>query len=467
MPPLSATALTRRLRSLDPSERAAFVADLWAARGYETAVEGSVVVVERANDGARQRIACGTPNVTEAVDAVIDLGDSATGLQSGDVRVLDSEDLHGMLLYAVDRETADELSETHFERPLFGGSEPRPLRGRIAIGSGRPSILAGLVVLLIVVVTIGTAGGAFPFAGLEPNDPATPVPPTGNSTATPSGTSPSSIAVIGQDRPLGGGDLFRYPPGLGASGVTNASALADAHRATLAASAWELRIRHNRSHDLIHPFVRWRTAEQSIVRADATRYRFEVTGETSLENGSRGSVTYVDYGDGSANYRRLIGLHGNAFERTQLPSGEQPGVFATVSAAYVRRYLSTTQSRVERVPADNTTRTRVIATGVPTELARTVANYTAVAVVDRRGVVRSLTVEYTWLERSPEPTPNGIATPYVSPDDVATGPIGTVRFTMRFAPIKAASLTAPSWYDEARTVTNGTGLEPWPNEPAV
>lgn len=467
MPPLSARALTRRLRSHPPAERAAFVADLWAARGYDTTVEGAVVVAERAGDGTRHRIACGSPTASDDVDAVLALGASATDVPTEDVHVIDGEDLRRILLYAVDRETAGELSATHLNRSLVGESATGPPGSRIASGSGRPPILVGLVALLVVLVTIGAAGGGFPFAGKEPDLPLAPVPATGTPSAPPPGTAPNPIGVTGQDRPQGGGDLFRYPPGIGPSGVTNASALADAHRATLAGTAWKLQLSHNRSHDLIHPFVRWRTAEQSIARASATRYRFEVTGVASLENGSGGSVTYVDYGDGSANYRRLIGLHGNAYERTRLPEGDPPGVFATVSAAYVRRYLSTTESRVGTVRVGNTTRTRVVATGVPTELARTVANYTAVAVVDRRGVVRTLTVEYTLLERAPDPTPNGVATPYASPDDVPTEPIGTVRFTMRFAPIKAASLNAPSWYDDARNATNATGLEPWPNDPAV
>lgn len=467
MPPISATTLGRRLRSLDPAERAAFVADLWAARGYETAVDGTVVVAERGIDDARQRIACAPSTTTGDVDVVLALGGSVTRLPTDDVRVLDAEDLRGMLLYAVDRRTAGELAEAHLGQPLFDEPGERSLRDRLRDRHPRGPMLTGLVALLVVVVAIGATGGAFPLTDARPPSTPTPVGPEGAAIDLTRGPPPISTIAAGRDRPLGGGDLFRYPPGVAPSGLTNASALADAHRTALAETAWELRVAHNRSHDLIHPFVRWRTADQSIVRANATRYRFEVTGVTSLENGSGGSITYVDYGDGRANYRRLIGLHGNAYERTGLPADGPPGTFATVSAAYVRRYLSTTESRVELIRVDNTTRTRIIATGGPTELARTVANYTAVAVVDRRGVVRTLTVEYTLLERAPDPTPNGIATPYASPDDVQTDPVATVRFSMRYARIEASSLRAPSWYDAARNATNGTEPEPWPNDPAV
>lgn len=466
MPPSSARALSRRLRSLDPAERAAFVADLWAARGYETTVEGSVVVAERGIDGSRQRIAC-APSVTyEAVDAVFGPEGSAAGL-GDDVSVLDAEALRGMLLYAVDRDTAEELVEGHLGRSLVEASGTSPLRDRLDPGASRGPVMAAVAALLVVVVVIGAAGGPLPLSDVGPSVEPAPVPPDSPATTTPEGTTPNPLVVTVEDPPQGGGDLFRYPPGLGTSGVTNASALAEAHRSTLAATAWELRLHHNRSHDLVHPFRRWHTAEQSVVRATATRYRFEVTGEASLENGSVATVSYVDYGDGAANYRRLIGLHGSAFERTRLPTSDGPGVFAAVSAAYVRRSLTTTETRVEPVRVDNTTRTRVVATGTPTAMARTVANYSAVAVVDRRGVVRSLTVEYTLLERAPDPTPNGIATPYASPEDAPTEPVGAVRFTMRFAPIEAASLTAPSWYGAARNATNGTELQPWPNDPAV
>lgn len=455
MPAVSTAAFARQLRSLDDAELAAFVADLWAARGFGTELEGLVVHAERPSGVDRERIQCGrvASDVAASVDTVIDRS-STDPADHGSVRVIGPADLRSMLLYAIDRETADRLFREHFGRPLATTSEELPLRYRLPVPRTRTILAVGLVVVLAVGLAIGASGGPLPFDGLDRSVTPTPV-------------HPDPTADSDGDRPAGGGDLFRYPPGLGSSGVTDAGALAAAHRSALAASTWELRLDHDGSHDLLHPYREWTASEQHLVRESHTRYRHDVTGREPAVNGSIITETYIDYGDGTANYRRLIGLHGDAFKRTELPTEDRPGVYAAVSAAYVHRYLATTESGIEPVGDVDSNRWRVTATGRPTAMARTVSNYTAVAIVDRSGVVHRLTVEYTLLERVPEPTPNGIATPYESPEDVPTEPVGTVRFAMELTGLGETDLTAPGWYDTARNTTNTTDLPPWPNDPAV
>jgi hypothetical protein len=455
MPALGTGAFARQLRSLEDAELAAFVADLWAARGFETGIEGTVVVAERPSGVEPERIQCGrrAPEPETDIDTVIDR--SSTGpADRASVRVLGPADLRGMLLYAIDRETADRLVREHFGRPLVGRVPDTSLVHRLPGSPTRTLLAGGLVIVLAIGLALGASAGALTF-GASDRTP-TPAPVTSTTTPDPGG-----------DPPAGGGDLFRYPPGIGSSGVTDPGALAAAHRSALAGATWDLRLAHDGSLDLIHPYREWTSSEQRVVREDHTRYRYQVTAREPAANGSVITVTYIDFGDGTANYRRLIGLHGHTFVRTRLPAADRPGVFAAVSAAYVHRYLSTTGSRVETIRAGATTRQRVVATGTPTAMARTVANYTAVATVDRNGVVHRLTVEYTLLERVPEPTPNGIATPYESPEDVPTEVVGTVRFEMELTDLEETTLSDPGWYETAVNATNGTDLPPWPNDPAI
>lgn len=455
MPAVSTAAFARQLRSLDDAELASFVADLWAARGFETTIDTPVVVAERPSGASPERIQCGRQSIgqPDEVDSVIDLS-SADPAGRGSVRTLGPADLRAMLLYAIDRETADQLFLEHFGRPMASRAADVPIHHRIPNPSVRTLLTAGVVVVLAVGFALGASGGTLPFDGLERAATPTPVPPD---------PSPDSDG----DRPSGGGDLFRYPPGVGSSGVTDAGALAAAHRSALADSTWELRLTHDGSFDLVHPYRGWTSSEQHVVRADPTRYVYQVTGREPAANGTLIPETYADYGNGQANYRRLIGLHDHTFVRTRLPTEEPPGVFAMVSAAYVERYLTTTETEVEPVDTASSQNRRVIATGTPTGMARTVANYTAIAVVDRNGVVHRLTVEYTLLERVPEPTPNGIATPYESPQDVPTEPVAIVRFEMELSGFGTTNLTEPGWSDTAVNATNGTDLPPWPNDPVV
>lgn len=470
MPPVSTAAFGRALRSLGPDERAAFVADLWTARGFETTVEGTTVVATHPGRSGRTRIACGPTNRgLEDVDAVIAL-EEASGADSADARVIGAGDLREMLLYALDRDEARALTERHLGRPLVS---PASASANL-IGSPRPTrrqlVALGLLVVVVAGLAVGTSTGpvAHPDSSVEATD--APVPPTTRTeTGTPRPFQATRIplAFAGPRTARAGGDLFRYPPGLGTSGVTEVEALASAHRSVLADERWSLRMVHDGTLDLLHPFRRWDTVEQTLVRTGPTRYRFDVVGVAQHANASFTSVTYVDYGDGTANFRREYGPPSNRFRRTRLPTDGPPGVFASVSASYVRRYLATTESRTDPIQIEGQPHTLVAASGTPKAFARTVTNYTAIAVVDRRGVVERLVVEYTLLRRVPDPDPNGIATPYAPDDEVPTEPIGQVRFEMVLSDRGTATLTAPSWYEQARAATNGSTLPPWPNEPAV
>lgn len=112
MTPIPETAFRTLLAGCSREEFADFIADLWRARGYEVDRDGERLLV----DGRELR------PVQDAGGRVAPPDDSrlvtATEPGSGSAAVVGPEDLHRMLLYAVPREQARELFESHFGRPL-------------------------------------------------------------------------------------------------------------------------------------------------------------------------------------------------------------------------------------------------------------------------------------------------------------------------------------------------------------
>lgn len=456
MPAVPPRTFARLLRTLDGPALAAFVADLWAARGWETAVEGATVVARDPERDRRETVHCLAGAGREAEPTDVDVLVSARG--RGAVpgrhaaavdRVVGPETLRELLLYAVDRETAARVFAAHFDRPLLVEPPgPRPL-DRLRPASPRQAITAGLVVALALALAIAATGG--PVAQVGDGSAAG----TGGTTATP-------VALAATPPPAGNGRL-RYPPGLGTAGVIDVGALAAAHREAADQREWDLLMVHRASADPLHPDRRWVTSRQTVDRLNASRYWYRVTGLERTGAETFRSVVYDDYADGTHNFRRVAGSPEPTYRRTALPDADDGGAFAAVSARYVARYLDTTASRVEPVDVGGTTRYRVVATGTPNAIAAPVTGYTAVASVDRRGLVRRLTVEYTRADLASATT----ATPPTIPgaDRDARQSSGTVRFRLVFRDIGDATVLRPAWYDEARAATNGTSPGPWPNDP--
>lgn len=463
---VSRESFGRLLASMDGADLAALAADLWSARGHETTVEGSRVVID---DGtvircvpSRGRRGPDSPIRDPDVDVVVTAREAAETDRSvpGDrPRVVDPEGLRGMLLYGVDRETASGLFETHFDRPItVEAATTSPVDG-VAAATGRP--LLGLVLLVAIAVPLAVAAGAG-VGGPPADDPGPTVPAMPVPSATPS---PSPVESF--DPPAGGGSLFRYPPGVGPSGVTDPAALAAAHREAVSPAPWDLLLIYRGSADLVHPDRRWVSSRQTVDRSTDTRYWFRVTGLARTGADSFEPVIYDDFGDDRYNYRRTAGAPAPRYRRTHVPSAGDAGVFTAVSAAYVRRYLSTTQTRVEVVPYGVTNRYRVVATGTPLAIQGPVKDYRAVAAVDRRGLVYRLEVAYTRPGTSGSGAATATPPPVVYPGLTAEEFGGSVRFRMVFRDVGDATVGVPSWYEAARNATNGTPVDPWPTDPAV
>jgi outer membrane protein assembly factor BamB len=140
--PLS--ALADRLQSLPQDDLVAFVADLCAASGWETSVEGPVVVATEGGSTRQLLVLQATrvprlrsaPETTGPVDLVVTprVSPATSALPRGtpDVPVVSAEDLRNRLLYAVDADVGDKLARDHFGVPArsddWTPAEPALLR---------------------------------------------------------------------------------------------------------------------------------------------------------------------------------------------------------------------------------------------------------------------------------------------------------------------------------------------------
>ncbi len=124
---LSAATLERLVSGADPEEFAAFVADLWAARGFETrrSHDGIYVSARGQDDETLYRVAAGTdPAVAPDADVVVTAGDLPADAVPAGARVVDAADLYRLLRYAVEPAVADRLLSDHFDY------EPTPAADR-------------------------------------------------------------------------------------------------------------------------------------------------------------------------------------------------------------------------------------------------------------------------------------------------------------------------------------------------
>lgn len=442
---VSPAAFHRLLGSLERAELEAFVADLWDARGWETTRQDGVVVARGGPADERQRLVCVTGTPADGGDPVPaaldpDVVVSATdgervgaAARSLDARFVGPDDLRAMVLYGLDRAAAGALFEAHFGRSL-AASAPSGTRRRTGAFLARtpvgPAVIAAAVVLAALAVAAGLAGGP---GGSGAEVMSTPAPLAGT---TPGGGAAASDG---------------YPPGLDPTGVTDADAMAAAHGRAVADRTYDLLVVHRGSVDLLAPERTWAASRQTVERAGATRFHYRVAG-VDADGDDRSLVVYDEYADGTATYRRIAGAPAATFRRAPLP-GADGGAFTALGEAYVGRFLATSESRVEAVGGPNRTRYRVVATGSPMRIGRPVANYTAVAVVGRDGLVHRLTVEYVRLDpaRPAGGDPADARDRYAGLDD-------GVRFELVYRDLDETDPPAPPWYDEARRATDETVL---------
>lgn len=164
--------IERHLLALDHEGFCEFVADLWEACGWEVSRDGHVLELSRQRASKRLLVLPPrrffprfrrAPETTGPIDAVVSplTGTDRSTIPRGTpaVPVIDAEEIHERLVYALDEETRERLLLTHLgiedcDRPDEGRSVVPALRiSRIDTSSvasaGLLFVLAGLAILLV------------------------------------------------------------------------------------------------------------------------------------------------------------------------------------------------------------------------------------------------------------------------------------------------------------------------------
>jgi hypothetical protein len=396
------------LRRLDTAACRAFVADLWAARGFETTRDGDVVVAVRGDESQVVYPVAGRrpPTPDRPVDVVV--APAGAREDADDARYLDATDLREMLLYAVDRDVAADVCTRHLG--ASPGELPPPLPTRLrSRGEAVASVIRSTPFVLVVALSLAVLAGATldpPVATGDDQRGAAPTP-----AETPTATPPPDTAAT----PAVGVDQ---------SGVTNLSALAAAHSRALETRSYTVWVDYSRPRGWEPNGTRIQRDVDIAVSGD--RY----LGTTAIEMADNRTPLQEVYYDGRDWY-----IADTSGEKTRYrhvhASGGAPDLDAdpsTLRYTLVTQYLSTPETAVtERVDRDGRTYYRVVGRGRPTGLGvHGVEDYSVVAYVDSRGLVRDLTARYR--------------------RDTDDGPVDVV-VEVTYGRLGTTTVTPPAWYE--------------------
>ena len=432
---VSPATVRRRLRGLSDARFVAFVDALWAARGVETVSRGDRTVEAR-HDGRVETLRAVTgrraPSDTADTDVLV-LSRPASevrGVSKHPGRIVDADDLHAMLLYAVSRSAADDLCQRFFGRPLSAADPPdRSIAVRV------PESSAPLVVGLfgIVLIVAGVFGGSAIYAddaavfgapdstGSDASDVVeTADPPT---TRTPLGTESASF------------ESTPFPPGLGPGGVVDEAILADNHAAAVTGRSYRLTITHREYVDGRPNAYR----RETVFVASPTEYRSELDGAGELRRPVLVVSGVEAFADGGTRYERRV--VDDEFEPTATVDAtpvrgirSDEGRYADRVERYVEWYLSVSESAIidsfERGGASYYW-VRLGSDPYPG-----VANSTGSAVVDEDGVVHEIRRRY---------------------DHPNEGNVSAV-VTIRYTDFGTTTVQPPAWHDTGPA--EGTENEP-------
>lgn len=154
MPAGSEAWVARQFSALSAGERHRFLAALWGAQGYETSVDSGSVLV---HGDQPQKLAVVGRWPLRSSDADIVVGKRDTDRARAYAHAHDAEFvppavLRRLLLYGIDRDTADELTREYFGTAVTEVS-PSPDRSPLS-----PPALLSLLTIVLVVVIAGSLG---------------------------------------------------------------------------------------------------------------------------------------------------------------------------------------------------------------------------------------------------------------------------------------------------------------------
>lgn len=440
MPPVPTDAFAREFRTLPTGERTAFVAALWAERGWETTVEGGAVVAE--HDGDRQRIRVvdpgrfGTPDF-DGIDVLVAARDRTavrTAAEAAGVEYVSPADLRNLLLYGIERERARDLYESRVGEPLERAPPPSADESGDASGSGVGTVTEVLpslpsdrrvvgVLLLVALLAVAVTGSPLPGGGSAEQVQVT-----------------VSDAADGDERPgaIGGAtpSATESPyllPGVTRAGVVSPSALAEAHVERVRNRS---RVRSVSVTGPPNASVMRGTVAQNLTTwiVNESTYRHQAVSRFGDENESRGRLDV--YADGERVYSRLA--FGNDTRYAQYSIEERPATEYDDLTRYLYRYFAGADDTVVRcrIEYDTVCPTYeiVIDGDPPAALGEDVAEYEALAIVSQNGAVTTIRARFT------------------VPDEDGDGEREQVRFALDYR-FERVTVTAPPWLDDAKNAT--------------
>lgn len=370
------------LRRLDTPALTAFVADLWAARGFDTELDGAVL--RATQHGETQVVAVGAAAVRSAEGGVDVVVDPAGGTHEGS-RGIDAAGLTEQLWYAVDRSVARRLCEQHLGDPPATLSPPRryQLQWMLSRGRSPTGVAVAIVVLAGVAIVAATGMGMVQTGG---TDSGTPTPSdTASTPARPASVQSGNWDTSAINQPL--------PPGVSPDGISNLTALSTAHSATLEGRSYTLWRDLSGSEIRDREVVGVRRDIDTTVEGD--QYRIN-TDEIAAGNRTQLGVLYHD---GQNSY--VAPTNESGVEVRQLGPLEQREFYtqppARLTESLVETRLSTpTTELVGTTERDGQELYRLTGRGQPDWPALgSVEGYNVTALVTLEGFVREVTVSYT------------------------------------------------------------------------
>ena len=400
IPWFTASTLEARFRAAEPSARRAFVAALWAARGWETRVDGERVnatnhpewadVTLLVPDGGR------VPKTPPSdIDAVVT---TVPPSRPRVVRTIVPGDLRRMALYAGDREAAADACRRFLGVSLGVDEEA---------SSGVPLAEVGLVAVVGVVILAAVVGVVGETNTNSPPD-------------APSAT-PTPEAPVEEPQPLA--------PGMTRDGLVDMSSLVSAHADAVDRNrpyVWHLTYEEYNASERAAPTLEH---NETVWVVDDHRYRVD----KDILYGGRVPkvgplvVSNRAYADGTYRYVRYrLGGHAE-FERFPVEA-DRVGAqrFSSRSAELLSVLLDTNESWVRPVEINGEPYIQLYGSGTTRFTAE---RYRVVAFVTDEGFVRELSVTF----RDPK-------------TDTA------VIFTYEYADF-SGTLTPPGWAGQAGNVT--------------
>ncbi|MFC7202582.1 hypothetical protein ACFQJC_03585 [Haloferax namakaokahaiae] len=353
-------------RSRSLREQQQFLADLWAARGWDVSTEGRTLVAVRGGETKRIAIAKDSFLQTRAPPADATVIVALGGRDWPDATVYSVGDVFDMARYGLPEAQSDRLFSAHFGAVLSAPVASRPRRRWV-----RPLLV---LVVLLLVAAAAVATGTIPLSGVQSATQGASPTATATSTQTPTATPvPRSIA-----------------PGFSTAGVENATLLAEAHREALGNRSYQWTIGYRES---VAGSQTGSEVETVAVEAP-NRYLSSVQRSGTLRAFPRPTASEDSFADGSFRYaRRPAEPDGVAVRVIDPESVDGPGRQAVRAESYIDWYLSTENSRVVNSTTDDDGTQLYEVVGSGNEFPRSVT-YTASAVIEESGLVRSMEVTY-------------------------------------------------------------------------